>query len=84
MNQLHVYIYLLLRELPSPPSQPSRSSQSAELSSLQYTTAFHQLSVLHMVVYICQCYCLNSSYSLIPSCVYMSILYVSISILPCK
>ena len=32
---------------------------STELSPLCYTAASDQLSILHMVVYICQCYCLN-------------------------
>ena len=35
-----------------PPSHPSRSSQSTRLSSLCYRAAFHQLSILHMVVCI--------------------------------
>ena len=39
-----------------PPSHSFRSSQSARLGSLCYTETSYQLSVLHMVVYICQCY----------------------------
>ena len=51
-----------LSSLPSiPPSHPSRSSQSTELSSLWYTVASHKLSVLYMVMHICQCNSLNSS-----------------------
>ena len=52
---MYTYIPSLL-DFPLPPpcqSQPSRSSQSTELSSLCYTEASQQLSILHMVVYIC-------------------------------
>ena len=38
----------------SPPIPPSRSSQSPELSFLCFIASWHQLSVLHMVVYVCQ------------------------------
>ena len=50
-----VYIYHLLLEPPScpPPSHLCRSSQSSRLGSLYYTAASHQLSVSHMVVYVC-------------------------------
>ena len=63
-NQLYVYIYPLpLRFLSHlPPSHPSRSSQSTELNSPYYTAASHQLSMLHMVLYICPRYSLNSSH----------------------
>ena len=44
---------------PSPPP-PLTSSQSAEPSSLFYSAASGQLSALHMVVCIWQCYSLNS------------------------
>ena len=47
---------LPLESHPLPPSHPSRSSQSTKLSSLCHTAAFHYLSILHMVVYICRCY----------------------------
>ena len=63
MNQLLVYMYPLPRE---PPSHPSRSSLSPELSSLCYIAASYQLSILYMVVYICQCYSLNLSHLLLP------------------
>ena len=43
------------------PSHPSRPSQSTELSSLCYRAASHRLAILHRVVYLCQCYPLNSS-----------------------
>ena len=56
LNQLYVYIYPLPLGLASqqPPSHPSRSSQITELSSLSYTAASYQLSVLHMAVHIHQ------------------------------
>ena len=42
--------------LPSSLSHPSRSSQSTELISLCYAAASHQPTILHSLVYICQCY----------------------------
>ena len=63
-NYTHIPPLLSLPLLP--PSHPSRSSQSAGLGSLCYIAASYQLSVLHVVVYICQCYFLHSSYSLPP------------------
>ena len=67
--------------LPPSLSRPSRWSQSTELISLCYVAASHQLSVLHLVVYICQCYSLTSSQlTLPPPCVLKSILYVCILI----
>ena len=58
----YVYIYPLLLE--PPPHHPlSRSPQSTELSSLCCTAASHQLSILHVVAYACQC----RSLCLIPS-----------------
>ena len=42
------------------PSHPSTSSQSARLGFLFYMATSYQLSILHMVVYICQCYLLTS------------------------
>ena len=37
------------------------------MSSLCYTSNFHWLSILHMVMYMIPCYSLNSSHPLIPS-----------------
>ena len=48
------------------PSHLSRSSQRARLGSLWHSATSHQLSILHLVVYICWCYFLNSSHSLPP------------------
>ena len=44
------------------PSHLSRLSQSTGLSSLCYTTTSHKLSILHMIMYMHQCYVLNSSH----------------------
>ena len=61
---MYTYIHI------SPPSyaslssslpHPSRWSQSTELIPLCYAAASHQLCILHLVVYICQCYSLTSS-----------------------
>ena len=66
VNQLYVFIYLLLiggyipysymnRDISPfiyPPSPPPRSPQSTELSSLCYTEGSHELSVLHTAVYM--------------------------------
>ena len=48
------------------PFHQSWSLQSTSLSSLCYIAACHSLSVLHMVVYICQHYSLSSSHPLFP------------------
>ena len=53
--------------LPSPiPFHPSRFSQSTGLSSLHYIANSYWWSLLHMVVYMFQCYSLNSSHLLPP------------------
>ena len=49
----YTYITSLLSLPPLPLFHPSRSSQSARLGSLCYIAASHQLSVLHIAVYIC-------------------------------
>ena len=72
---INIYIPSILSLPPITPSHPSRSSQSPRLSSLCYTSASHWLSILHMVMYMCQCYSLNSSYPLLSHCV-KSILYI--------
>ena len=74
-SQSNSYIHIWPLEKPSPPSwaslpshQPTlRSSESIWLGSLCYTAASHKLSVWHMLVYICLCYFLHSSHSLLPS-----------------
>ena len=48
-------------------SHPSRWSQSTQLISLCYAAASHQLSILHLVVYICPCYSLTSSQRTLPT-----------------
>ena len=60
-------------------SHPSSWSQSTELISLCYETASHQLSVLHLVLYIWTCHSLTSSQlTLPPPCVLKSILYICV------
>ena len=72
VNQLYVYIYphipisppsciSLPHSLSHPLIHPSRWSQSTELIFLCYAAASHQLSILHLVVYKCQCYSLTLS-----------------------
>ena len=53
---------------PSPPSYPSGLSQSTRLSSLHDTANSHWLSILHMVMYMVQCYSLNLSHPLLLLC----------------
>ena len=85
VNQLYVYIY---PHIPSflhipptlliPPLQVVRSTQRI---SLFYEAASHKLSILHWVVYICQCYSLTSSQLTLPPLrVLKSILYVCVFI----
>ena len=67
--------------LPRSLSHPSRWSQSTELISLGYAAASHQLSVIHLVVYICQCYSfISSQLTLPPPCVLKSMLYLCVFI----
>ena len=63
---IYIYIPSILHLPPLPPSYPSRSSQSARLGPLCYLATSHQLSILHMVVYICQCNFLNLSHPHLP------------------
>ena len=65
INHNHAYITSLLSISPFPPSHSSRSSDSLRLGSLCYIATSHQLSILHMVVYICRCYFLHLSHFLL-------------------
>ena len=49
------------------PSYLSRLSQSTRLSSLCQTADSHWLCILHMVMYMFPCYCLNSSHPCPPT-----------------
>ena len=85
VNQLYIYIYPHIPSLlclsPTHPSHLSRWSQSTELISLCYAAAYHQLSILHLVVYICPCHYLTSSQlTLPPPRVLKSILYICVFI----
>ena len=54
-------------EPPSPPpSHRSRSSQSARLGSLCCIATSYQLSIIHMVVYVCHCCFLHLPHPLLP------------------
>ena len=75
VTEQHTYVYSFPLE-PSSHSPPS--FQSTKPSSLCYTAASHKLSILHVVVYICQCYSFNLS-SLSPCCVHKYILFICIS-----
>ena len=81
-----MYIYIPISppscvSLPPSLSHPSMWSQSTELLSLCYAAASHQLPILHLVVYICQCHSLTSSQlTLPPPHVLNSILYIYIFI----
>ena len=65
VNQLYIYIHphvsSLLRLSPTLPIPPSRWAQITELISLCYAAASHQLSISHLVVYICPCHSLTLS-----------------------
>ena len=67
--------------LPPSLSHPSRWSQSTMLISPCDAAASHQLSVLHLVVYIYQCYSLTSSQvTLPPPHVLKTIIYIGVFI----
>ena len=51
---------------PLTPSHCSSLSQSPSLSSLRHIANSHWLSILHIVVYMFSCYCLNASHPLLP------------------
>ena len=62
----YTYITSLLGLPPLTPAHSSRLSQSAWLGSLCYTATSHQVSILHMMVYIYQNDFLHSSRPLLP------------------
>ena len=91
VNQLYVcmyiYVYIYLPSLLDfPPVSPFCPSPQVitehQLSSLCCTAASHQRSIFHVVVYIRQCYFLDSSHCSLPypHCVHKSTFYVCISI----
>ena len=63
-NYTHVPFFLNLHLLR--PFYPSRPSPRARRGSLCYIAASHQLSVLHMLVCVCQGWFLHSALSLFP------------------
>ena len=66
---------------PTPiPSHPSRLHRAPGWAPCAHTAASHWLSILHMVVYRCQCHSLDLSHTLLPLLCLKSVLYVYISI----
>ena len=59
MSHVHSLVNLPLTSHPFPP-------QSTGLKSLCHTANSHLLSILHMLVYMFQCYSLNSSHPFLP------------------
>ena len=71
-----IYMYPSLLSLPPiPPSHSSRSSESATLGSqcYLYMANSHQLSILHMIVHICQATFSIHPILFFPLCVHKSI-----------
>ena len=62
---------------PSTLSHPSRLSQSTGLRFLCHTANSHQISILHMVIYMFLCFTLNSFHPLL-LCVQKFVFYVCI------
>ena len=74
----HKYAYIpsILNFPPTPqptPPYPSRLWQSSGLSFPCYTPNAHQLSILHIVMYMPQCHPLHLSHPLFPPCVQKSV-----------
>ena len=61
-------------------SHPSTWLQSIELIFLGYAAVSHWPSILHLVVYICQCYSLTSIQIPLSTCVLKSFLYICVFI----
>ena len=86
-NQPQVYIYPHLFEPPSHLSLhpiPLGCQRASGLSSLCHTANSHWLSVLHMIVYIFQCYSFSSSLLLLPLLCPQVVFYVCVSIAALK
>ena len=67
ISHRYIYVASLWTSLPpSTPSHASRLSQSTGRSSLCHRANSHWLSVLHLVMYMFQCYSLNLSHPLLP------------------
>ena len=71
IQQHYLAVCIHMCPLPEPlfHSHPhlSRLLWSTRLSSLCYTATFHQLFILHMVLYKFQCYSLSQSHLLLPA-----------------
>ena len=62
---------------PSHPT-PLGFHRAQDLSSLDHTENSHLLSILHMVMYMFQCYSLYSSHPLLPSIMSTSLFSMSV------
>ena len=67
-----------------PTLPPSKSSQRTKPRSLFFTAGSHQLSVLHMGVYVCQSSLPVCPTLLLPHWAHMAIVYVRVSITALK
>ena len=67
-----------------PTLPPSKSSQRTKPRSLFFTAGSHQLSVLHMGVYVCQSSLPVCPTLLLPHWAHMAIIYVCVSITALK
>ena len=69
-SQAYMWPLPPLSPLPTPsPPPPTRLSRSTTFGSPRYTSIAHWLSLLHMVIYMFQCYSLKSSHPLLlPLC----------------
>ena len=86
VNQLYVYTYPHIPSLfhlpPTLPISPLQLVRKHRADLPCYAAASRQLSNLHLVLYICQCYSLTSSQLTLPTPrILKSILYVCIFIL---
>ena len=82
VNQPYVCIYSCYSWTSLPPISipPLEVITEHQAELLCYRAASQWLFILHMVVYICPCYFLNSSSHSFPPCVHKFILYVCTSI----
>ena len=66
---MYMYVYIYTHRLPLEPPTPIPPLQvitEGQLGSLSCIATSHQLSILHMMVYMCQFYSLKSSHPLHP------------------
>ena len=66
-NHIHICHHPSLSLPPFPNPTPPGHHRAPDWASCVITTISYQLFVVHMVVYICQCHFLSSSYLILPS-----------------